>query len=66
MPVRGMVAENRVAALEQHRDRMEKLFNEIHKLAVANQRGGEADKEAAARFWTAQARIWLAEEKAKP
>ena len=56
----------RVAALEQHRDRMEALHKQIHELAAANRRGGEADKEAAARFWVAQSKIWLAEEKAKP
>jgi hypothetical protein len=56
----------RVAALEQHRDRMEKLYKTIHKLAIANQKGGELDKEAAARFWVAQAKTWLAEEEAKP
>ncbi len=56
----------RVAALQQHFDRMAKWHARIHALALADAKGGEANNDAATQFWQIQAECWLLEERAKP
>lgn len=47
-------------ALQQHRDRMEQLFQKIDALHRAGVRGGEEEHYYAAKFYLAEAEIWLA------
>ena len=58
--------KDRRTALEQHHERMAKLYEQTHGLAAVNARGGEADKDSSAHFWELEAKVWLLEEGAKP
>ena len=53
--------KERVAALEAHRDRMVKLYNEVHDLYKAHSEGGEEDKEQSAKFWLIEAKLFVLE-----
>jgi hypothetical protein len=53
--------KDKLAAAEAHRDRMAKIYNEVHDLYKAHQEGGEEDKEQSAKFWVLEAKIWVLE-----
>jgi hypothetical protein len=53
--------KEKLAALEAHRDRMVKIYNEVHDLFKAHAEGGEADKEQSAKFWVLEAKLWVTE-----
>lgn len=48
------------AALKDHRDRMERLFRKVNALYREGVKGGEAERFYAAKFYLAEAEVWLA------
>lgn len=52
--------EEELAALRRHRDRMQQLFNRIEALHREGVRGGEETQYYAAKFYLAEAEVWLA------
>ena len=61
-----MNKQQRISALEAHRDRITPLYEEAFALSQTKQRGGEDDKVLKTKFWLIEAKTWIAEEKAKP
>jgi hypothetical protein len=53
--------KDKLSALEAHRDRMVKLYNEVHDLYKTHAEGGEEDKEQSTKFWVIEAKIWVLE-----
>jgi hypothetical protein len=53
----------RTAALEAHRDRINRLYQRIHALHETASRRGEAPRDLSARFWLLEAEIWVLEAK---
>ncbi len=59
---RAKTKKDRQTALQEHSERMTDLYKKIHILAQVDARGGEAAKDASARFWDLEAKIWVLQE----
>ena len=45
---------------------MQAMADEIERLYQSSAKGGEPDQRAATRYWMSEAKVWVAEEEAKP
>jgi beta-lactamase regulating signal transducer with metallopeptidase domain len=57
--------DERLAAYQEHRDRMKQLYNEVHAKFLVGAKGGEAERNYAAKFYLAEANLWLTQQTAK-
>jgi hypothetical protein len=57
--------DERLEAYQAHRDRMKNLYDEVHAKYVVGAKGGEADRNFAAKFYLAEANLWLAQQSGK-
>lgn len=56
----------RIAAIKAHVERMTQHYHKIHALFEKQARGGEPESNYCAEYWMLQAKVWLAEEQARP
>ena len=59
------MCDERLAAYQAHRDRMKNLDDEVHAKYLVGAKGGEADRNFAAKFYLAEANLWVAQQSGK-